>query len=377
MPDQPKISWRRRSAIVSIALLGIIIGWYSALYGVEQVASTIEVLQQGSVRGGRTELSFLRAALDRLAADAKQMDPASPALPSLRAERAAVIQRMREVERALGTEAVSGQLQLGAEASRPVNPNPVSTSNNRPDGVLAPRALKVGLALVSQAPEFDLSRDPALNQMVLIAGTSDSAASGGTTSEADPEPAAVQKNEHRQKSAVDTAATTGLRQERGPDPEEKLSANSPEPADGTKLPDISLAKRTGPVTVDNSPLVLRRPAQASTENASVADKDRNQGTRMDLAVLVARGDQLLGSRDVNAARSFYERAAALGSGLAALHMGMTFDPAFLSRLGLHAAYANPAQAGSWYRHAAELGEKEAAELQNRIEEQARVGTSKN
>jgi TPR repeat protein len=58
-------------------------------------------------------------------------------------------------------------------------------------------------------------------------------------------------------------------------------------------------------------------------------------------------------------------------------MGMTFDPAFLSRLGLHPAYANPAQAGSWYRHAVELGDTTAAELQHRIEEQARVATSKN
>jgi TPR repeat protein len=98
---------------------------------------------------------------------------------------------------------------------------------------------------------------------------------------------------------------------------------------------------------------------------------------MDLVALVARGDQFLGLRDVNAARSFYERAAALGSGPAALHMGMTFDPAFLSRLGLHPAYANPAQAASWYRHAAELGETEAAELQNSTEAKARVGTSKN
>jgi TPR repeat protein len=143
------------------------------------------------------------------------------------------------------------------------------------------------------------------------------------------------------------------------------------------LPDISPAKGAGLVTVDNSPLVLRRPAQATLENASAAEKDRNQGTRMDLAALVARGDQFLGFRDLNAARSFYERAAALGSGQAALHMGMTFDPAFLSRVGLHAAYGNPTQAASWYRHAAELGDTEAIELQNSTEAQLRGRTSKN
>src|SRR6202040_1436928 len=133
-----------------------------------------------------------------------------------------------------------------------------------------------------------------LNQMILIAGTSDSAVSGRTTADPNPEPATVHKNEQQLNSAADISAPTGVRQQRGPDLEENLSAGSPESAQGTKLPDISPAKGAGLVTVDNSPLVLRRPAQTTMENASAAEKDRNPGTRMDLAALVARGDQFLG-----------------------------------------------------------------------------------
>src|SRR5205085_1738248 len=233
MPEQRKVRWRRRSAIVWIASLGIIIGWYSALYGVEQVVSTIGVLQQG-IRRGDTELLFLQAALDRLAADAKQMHSESPALPSLRAEQAAVIHRMREIEGALGGETASGQLQIGAEEPRAVSPNPVSASNNRTDGVFASGALKGGRALKSDAPDSALSRDPSLNQIILIAGTSDSAVSDGTTSEPKPEPkpepATVHKNEQQLNSAADISAQTGVRQQRGPDLEENLSAGSPEAA---------------------------------------------------------------------------------------------------------------------------------------------------
>src|SRR5205085_12447351 len=107
MPEQRKVRWRRRSAIVWIASLGIIIGWYSALYGVEQVVSTIGALQQG-IRRGDTELLFLQAALDRLAADAKQMHSESHALPSLRAEPAAVTHSIRATGRAPAAATASG-----------------------------------------------------------------------------------------------------------------------------------------------------------------------------------------------------------------------------------------------------------------------------
>jgi hypothetical protein len=92
-----------------------------------------------------------------------------------------------------------------------------------------------------------------------------------------------------------------------------------------------------------------RPTAAPQETASI-----------DAVGLVRRGDQLLGTRDVIAARLFYERAAEAGDGQGALRMGMTFDP----RSGLHGVRGDPAQAMSWYHRASALGNTEAEQLQS-------------
>jgi TPR repeat protein len=88
---------------------------------------------------------------------------------------------------------------------------------------------------------------------------------------------------------------------------------------------------------------------------------------MEAAGLVTRGDQLFGTRDVIAARLFYERAAEAGDGQGALRMGMTFDPLFLERSGLHGVRGDPAQAMSWYGRASALGNTEAEQLQSGLQ----------
>jgi hypothetical protein len=77
------------------------------------------------------------------------------------------------------------------------------------------------------------------------------------------------------------------------------------------------------------------------------------------SALLARGDTLFVTGDVNAARLFYERAANAGHGQAALQLGETFDPAFLARTGFIGARANVAMAAYWYQRARELGILEA------------------
>src|SRR5438045_73298 len=79
-----------------------------------------------------------------------------------------------------------------------------------------------------------------------------------------------------------------------------------------------------------------------------------------------RGDRLLGTGDTTSARLCYERAADGGSGLAALRLGATFDPALPRRTGMGTA-ADPAQALFWYRRARDLGITEAETRINRIE----------
>jgi TPR repeat protein len=81
----------------------------------------------------------------------------------------------------------------------------------------------------------------------------------------------------------------------------------------------------------------------------------------DFATLVARGDAFLSAGDIASARLFYERAADAGDGPAALRLGATFDPGFLSRAGVRGAPGDPTRAASWYRRALDLGEAAAAE----------------
>ena len=86
-----------------------------------------------------------------------------------------------------------------------------------------------------------------------------------------------------------------------------------------------------------------------------------------LEMLVRRGDALLALGDVSAARLFYERAAAAGSGAAALAMGRTHDPGILAGLGVRGLRADREAAAAWYRRALGMGEPEAEALLRRLE----------
>jgi hypothetical protein len=78
----------------------------------------------------------------------------------------------------------------------------------------------------------------------------------------------------------------------------------------------------------------------------------------DIAALIKRGDDLLSSGDIAAARSAYQRAAALGSAKAQIGVGMTYDPLVLSKLGARGVRGDPVQAASWYARAGESGDEE-------------------
>jgi hypothetical protein len=75
--------------------------------------------------------------------------------------------------------------------------------------------------------------------------------------------------------------------------------------------------------------------------------------------LVQRADQLLSRGDIVAARTFYERAAEMGSGPAALALASTFDPNRLWSLGVFGMVGNKERARHWYARADQLGHPEA------------------
>jgi hypothetical protein len=117
-------------------------------------------------------------------------------------------------------------------------------------------------------------------------------------------------------------------------------------------------------------MVASEPKPSASIQAVPAETERIPATpspgpgpsAVDTATLVARGDALVGVRDIASARLFYERAAEMGDGPAALRMGATFDPAFLERAGIRGTKGDQQEALSWYERARDLGDTEADRL---------------
>ncbi|HEX5325607.1 MAG TPA: hypothetical protein VFW75_02965 [Acetobacteraceae bacterium] len=96
-----------------------------------------------------------------------------------------------------------------------------------------------------------------------------------------------------------------------------------------------------------------------------------------MAELLSRGDAMLAIADISAARLLYARAAAGGSGRAATQIGKTYDPAFLTQIGITGMSADGATAATWYRKAMALGDREAADRLQRLGAVARSGSGEN
>ena len=72
-----------------------------------------------------------------------------------------------------------------------------------------------------------------------------------------------------------------------------------------------------------------------------------------------RGEQFIAAGDVVAARTVFQRAAAARDANAALAMGATYDPLFLTRIGALGLVADLDKARGWYEKAQEFGSQEA------------------
>jgi hypothetical protein len=73
-----------------------------------------------------------------------------------------------------------------------------------------------------------------------------------------------------------------------------------------------------------------------------------------IRALLNRGDEFLSRADVEAARLLYERAAGAGNAEAAIRLGATFDPEFLTRAGLRNMPSDVNTAQYWYGRARDL-----------------------
>jgi hypothetical protein len=74
-----------------------------------------------------------------------------------------------------------------------------------------------------------------------------------------------------------------------------------------------------------------------------------------------RGDALIASGDLAAARLVLRRAAAAGDARAAITLAETYDPAILEKLGVHGVVPDLAMARSWYEKAKQFGATEATQ----------------
>jgi len=77
------------------------------------------------------------------------------------------------------------------------------------------------------------------------------------------------------------------------------------------------------------------------------------------AALLKRGNDLISSGDVAAARMVLRRAAEAGDARAALALAGTYDPATLQKLRVHGLSPDFAMARHWYEKASELGSPDA------------------
>lgn len=111
------------------------------------------------------------------------------------------------------------------------------------------------------------------------------------------------------------------------------------------------------------------PASAPAERAG--GRELNEAvphlSAEDVAMLRTRGDALLSLGDVTSSRLFYERAVAAGDAQAAIRLGATYDPVFLSQARLQNVPADMSVSLDWYRRARDLGAVEVESLLRSVE----------
>ncbi|MBX9587850.1 MAG: hypothetical protein K2X43_01005 [Hyphomonadaceae bacterium] len=106
---------------------------------------------------------------------------------------------------------------------------------------------------------------------------------------------------------------------------------------------------------------IERPPGPGAAGPELAPGDRERALKM-----VQRGNELITARDFSAAQHFYKRAAEIGLPEAALALARTYDPAELARLGAVGLRPDPDTARTWYERARALGSTEADELLSRL-----------
>jgi hypothetical protein len=141
------------------------------------------------------------------------------------------------------------------------------------------------------------------------------------------------------------------------DPAAASRAQKPLMAPGVASPDANAV----PVSTPRSPgEVLGAPAATQPADAS-ASPAAVRFTADAITTLVDRAKKFLNNGDFASARPLLRRAAEAGNATAALMMGRTFDPLLMHEVGAVGIAPDIPQARLWYERAAELGSDIAAQ----------------
>jgi hypothetical protein len=108
-----------------------------------------------------------------------------------------------------------------------------------------------------------------------------------------------------------------------------------------------------------SPVSVARTAENPADPTTTVAAAPAPNSNREADALLARGDDLLATGDVAAARLFYQRAAEQGSAAAATAVGQTYDPAILELLRVRGVRGDAQMAAQWYRKAIAAGDRQA------------------
>ncbi len=97
-------------------------------------------------------------------------------------------------------------------------------------------------------------------------------------------------------------------------------------------------------------------AEPMIQGAAIHHLDPNENVSS-----LKRGDALIASGDLAAARLVLRRAADAGDARAAMTLAETYDPAILEKLGVHGVVPDLAMARGWYEKAKQFGATEATQ----------------
>ena len=111
------------------------------------------------------------------------------------------------------------------------------------------------------------------------------------------------------------------------------------------------SSETGPVVMLQQS-TIREQAMPSSKTSRVLAPE-------EIKLLLKQGEQLIAAGDVATARTVLQRAADAGDANAAMALGATYDPNMLARLGVVGVSAEVDKARSWYQKAEALGSPDA------------------